>query len=58
MHLTIAAVLYQDALTVAIGFVLVSPRALATLQHHGVIVDMHVTAVDEHVGTYVDVDGV
>ena len=46
MHQSVVAVLNQDALTGTVRGVLVGPRTLAALQHYGIVIDMHVAAVE------------
>ena len=58
VHPSVATVLYKYPLAGTVGRVLVGPGALASLEHNGIVVHMHETAVDEHVGTRIDVDGV
>ena len=58
MYLSVTTVLNQYALAGAIIRVFIGPGTLTTFQHHGIIVHMHETAVDEHIGTGIDVDGI
>ena len=58
MHLAVYAVLDNDVRTGAIVRVLISPRALAALQHNGVIVHVHVTAMNQHILADIKVDGI
>ena len=58
VYLAVSAVLHEDPLSGAVGLVLVGPGTLSALDHHSVVVDMHETTVNEHVGADINVDSV
>ena len=58
MHLTVATVLYNDTLAGSVGGVFVGPCSLAALEHHSIIVDVHIAPVNKDVGTNVDVESI
>ena len=58
MHRAIMAVLHQYIITGTILRSLVGKGALAALQHHGIVVHVHIAAAHHHVVAHVDVDGI
>ena len=58
MHLTIDAVLDDDVTAGTVIGVLVCPGALTAFQHDGIIVHMHITAMNEHITAHIQVDGI
>ena len=58
MHLTIRTVFYQYSLTGAISGVLVCPCALAALQYHSIVADVHIAALDQNIGTEVYINSI
>ena len=58
MHTSVTAVQYEDTFTRSVRLILIRPGTLTAFQHHGIIVDMHKTAVDENIRTHIDIDGI
>ena len=58
VHLTIGTVFDNDIRVRTIIGILIRPCTLAALQYYGIIIDMHVTAMNQHVPTDIEVDGI
>ena len=58
VHNTVLAMLDEDVEAGAVVGIRVGPCALAALDGHGIVVDRHVTPVDEHIVAGVNIDGI
>ena len=58
VYLAIGTVLDDDVRVGTVGGIFVGPCTLSALEHDSIVVDMHVAAVNQHVLTDVEVDGI
>lgn len=58
MNSTIVAVLNQYIIYRTILWGLVSPSALATLDGDGIIIDVHIATIYQHIMAYINIDGI
>ena len=58
VYLAIRTIFYNNISARAIVGILICPSSFTALQHNGIVVHMHITAVNQHVLTHIQINGI